>query len=89
MGMDDWRSLTIVGRPWQDLLFAVGEVVFLISLIPLLFRDANVPLFSGLATGFMLYLFVLAQVSYKNWLTVCLTSLAATIWILVGFGVTL
>jgi len=83
-----WRNQTVLGRPWQDLLFAVGEVVFLISLVPLLFQDdANVPLFTGLATGFMLYAFTLAHVSYRNWITVTLSTITATIWVLVGFGI--
>lgn len=65
----------------------MGEIVFLISLGPLLFKETNVGLFTGLATAFMLYTFMLAHVSYRNWITVCLTGLTATLWVLIGAGV--
>lgn len=82
-----WNTRKFAGRPWQDILFAVGEIVFLTSLIPMLFTDTNVPLFTGLATAIMLYAFTLAHVSYSNWITVGLSSLTATLWVLIGFGV--
>lgn len=83
-----WRTYTVFGRPWQDLIFAIGEIVFLISLFPLLFdQNAHVPVFTGLATGFMLYTFVVAHVSYRNWITVTLALITATLWVLIGLGV--
>jgi hypothetical protein len=85
--VSDWRAATVAGRPWQDWIFAVGEVVFLITLVPLLFRDTNVPLFTGLGTAFMLYTFLLAHVSYRNWMTTALTGVTATLWVLIGLGV--
>jgi hypothetical protein len=63
-----WREKKFFGRPWQDLIFAVGEIVFLASLFPLLFDES-------------------AYVSYKNWITVALTWVTATLWILIGLGV--
>lgn len=83
----DWRTKRVLGRPWQDLLFSIGEAVFLVSLGPLLFTDANIPLFTGLATAAMLYSFAAAQASYRNWITLTLTSLTATIWLLLGLGI--
>lgn len=83
----DWRTRKFFGRPWQDLVFAVGEIVFLVTLIPLLFKDTNIGAFTGLGTAFMLYTFMLAHISYKNWITVSLTWITATIWLLVGLGV--
>lgn len=85
--MRDWRSARILGRAWQDLVFAIGEVVFLIALVPLLWTDTRVPLYTGLSTGLMLYLFGLCQFSYRNWITLGLGLTTATIWILLGLGV--
>lgn len=82
-----WRTRRFFGRPWQDLIFAVGEVVFLATLVPLLFRDSNVPLFTGLGTALMLYAFVAAHISYRNWITVFLSTVTATLWVLIGMGV--
>lgn len=82
-----WRTRRFLGRPWQDLLFAAGEVVFLVTLVPVLMVDANVPLLTGLGTAAMLYAFMVAHVSYRNWITVALTALTATLWVLIGLGV--
>lgn len=84
-----WREYKIVGRPWQDIVFAIGEVVFLIALVPLLWTRTKVPVYTGLSTGLMLYLFGLCQLSYRNWITLALGLTTATIWILLGLGVTL
>jgi hypothetical protein len=83
-----WREKKFFGRPWQDLIFAVGEIVFLASLFPLLFDEsAYVPPLTAIATAVMLYAFLAAHVSYKNWITVALTWVTATLWILIGLGV--
>lgn len=82
-----WRTAKICGRPWQDLTFAVGEVVFLIALVPVLWAHTRIPVYTGLSTGFMLYLFCAVQFSYKNWITLTLSWITATIWIMLGLGV--
>lgn len=83
----DWRTAKIFGRPWQDWLFSIGEVVFLLTLIPLWIANTDVPLFTGLGTGLMLYAFMVAHVSYQNWITVFLSFITATLWVLIGFGI--
>lgn len=82
-----WKTWKLAGRPWQDLIFAIGEIVFLISLVPLLFTDTNVPAFTGIASAIMLYAFLAAHVSYSNWITVALTFVCATLWLLIGLGI--
>lgn len=84
-----WRTWTLFGRPWQDLIFAAAEIVFLIALVPLLWSNTYVPPYTGLTTGLTLYLISLCQFSYRNWLTVALGVTAATVWVLLGFGVRL
>ncbi len=85
----NWRTRRFLGRPWQDIVFFTGGLVFLVSLIPLLFRHTNIPWYAAMSTSAMLYVFVLVQVSYRNWLTVCETTLTATCWLLIGLGVVL
>lgn len=83
----DWRKRKFFGRPWQDLIFATGEIVFLASLFPVLADDnAHVPAFTGLATALMLYTFMAAHVSYRNWITVALSFVTATLWVFIGLG---
>lgn len=82
-----WRTAKVCGRPWQDLLFSIGEIVFLLTLVPLWLSDAKVPTFTGIGTGFMLYCFMMAHISYRNWITVVLSFITATLWVLIGLGV--
>lgn len=83
-----WRSAKFCGRPWQDLVFSAGEVVFLIALAPSLFaRGTHIPVYTGLSTSLMLYAFGAVQASYRNWLTLGLGLTTATIWLLLGLGV--
>lgn len=82
-----WRTYKIYGRPWQDVTFAVGEVVFLVALVPLLWTHTQVPLYTGLSTALMLYAFGVCQFSYQNWITLVLGVTTATIWLLLGLGV--
>lgn len=84
--MSGWRTAKVLGRPWQDLTFAVGEIVFLVALVPLLFTDSHIPAYTGLSTGFMLLLFGICQLSYRNWITLVLGLTTAVIWILLGLG---
>lgn len=83
----NWRTAKFAGRPWQDLVFAAGEIVFLVALVPLLFTNTRIPVYTGLSTGAMLYLFGLCQFSYRNWITLALGLTTATIWVLLGLGV--
>lgn len=81
-----WRTARVLGRPWQDWLFSVAGIVFIVGLIPLLLSDADVPMFTGLSTAAMLYAFAAAHVSYGNWLSVVTELTTATIWLLLGLG---
>ena len=81
-----WRTARWFGRPWQDVIFAVGEVMFLAALVPLLWARTRIPFYTGFSTGVMLYLFGLCQLSYRNWITLALGLTTATIWLLLGFG---
>lgn len=86
--MTSWRDANVAGRPWQDWLFAGAGVVFIIGLVPLLASGTPVPMFTGLATAAMLYAFAAAHVSYRNWMSVGTEMTTATIWLLLGLGVT-
>jgi hypothetical protein len=83
----DWRTKKFWGRPWQDLVFSVAEVVFLVALVPMLFNPAvHVTLLAGAATGLMLYVLMLCQISYANWIASFMTFVTATVWVILGFG---
>lgn len=65
---------------WQDAVFAVGEIVFMVGLLPALFSTHKPPWFTSVVTGLMLCSFVAVQISYRNWWTTVLTSATALVW---------
>lgn len=69
---------------WQDWVFAIGEVVFLVGLVPTVLQDAKPSIWTSLPTAVMLYAFMAVQISYKNWLTVGLGFITATLWLIIG-----
>lgn len=81
-----WRTRKVLGRPWQDWLFTGAGVVFIMSLIPMLWTGAQVPVFTGLSTALMLYGLALAHMSYGNVMAVVTETVAATIWLMLGLG---
>lgn len=82
-----WRTYRVFGRPWQDWLFTLAGVVFIIGLIPMLLAGTDVPLFTGLSTAAMLYGFVAAHISYGNWMAVVTEFITGTIWLILGLGI--
>lgn len=84
--MTDWKTYRIGGRPWQDWLFSVAGVVFIIGLLPMLVAGTPVPLATGLSTALMLYALAIAHVSYSNWMSVAIESVAATMWLALGLS---
>lgn len=69
---------------WQDWVFAVGEVVFLIGLLPTVFADEKPAPLTSFPTAAMLYAFVVVQYSYRNWMTLVLSLVTASLWVVLG-----
>lgn len=70
---------------WQDWVFAVGEVVFLVGLVPTVLADEKPSIWTSFPTALMLYAFMVVQYSYRNWVTFTLGAVTATLWLILGF----
>lgn len=70
---------------WQDIVFTVGEVVFLTSLFPSVLSDQKPAAATSFATALMLYIFLLVHASYRLWVAFSLTIITASVWVLLGF----
>lgn len=68
-------------------MFAVAELTFMVSLIPLFLSTAHVPASTAWMTSLTLYAIVATQVSYRNWMTVGVSSVNGTIWLLLALGI--
>lgn len=71
-------------RKWQDAIFASGEVVFLLGLLPSVLGSNKPSPITSFVTAFMLYLFLLVHASYKLWWAFTLCSITASLWVALG-----
>lgn len=91
--MFDWLDLHVNRRlqqyrylpqKWQDLVFFVGEVVFLVGLVPSIINDNPPDPWTSFPTAFMLFTFMLVHASFKLWFTFSLTWITAMLWVVLG-----
>jgi hypothetical protein len=59
---------------WQDAIFATGEVVFMVGLLPSVFSDHKPAPITSLTTAVMLMAFLCVHFSYRLWMafTLCI-----------------
>lgn len=67
-------------KKWQDAVFAVGEIVFMVSLLPSVINHNTPAASTSLATSFMLCCFLTVHYSYKLWFTMALTLVTIGLW---------
>jgi hypothetical protein len=70
---------------WQDAIFGIGGIIFLVSLIPSLAGDDKPAAVTSLATGLTLYAFLVVHASYKLWIAFGLTFVTASMWMALFF----
>jgi len=76
-------------RPWQDKVFAAGEIVFLVSLLPSVFGPDKPAALTSLATALMLCGFLFVHASYKLWMAFSLCCVTIALWFTLFFQVAL
>ena len=65
---------------WQDAVFALGEIVFMIGLIPSLISEDKPSAITSVMTGVMLCGFLTVHASYKLWIAFTLCAVTAGLW---------
>lgn len=82
---EGWRTYRIAGRwKWQDATFALGEIVFMISLLPSVLENTPPSPWTSFPTSFMLCCFLAVHVSFRLWVTACLTLVTIGLWVALG-----
>lgn len=70
---------------WQDVVFAVGAVVFAAALIPTLRdRDARVPLKTSMLTGSVLLIYAATQATLGFWFATLSTAANGLMWLAIA-----
>lgn len=69
---------------WQDIVFSVGELVFMFGLIASLVSSDKPAVITSLTTGGMLVTYLAVHRSFKLWVTFTLTLITATMWFILA-----
>jgi hypothetical protein len=69
---------------WQDLIFTIGQFIFVIALIPTI-RGKDKPAFiTSLITTIILFSFAATYLTLKLWGSAIFASLNATAWVILA-----
>jgi hypothetical protein len=70
-------------------VFFIGEIVFLVGLVPSVVNDRPPDPLTSFPTAFMLFTFMVVHASFKLWFTFSLTWITAVLWVILGIqGIT-
>ena len=65
---------------WQDLVFTIGQLVFLVALIPALLSPDKPPAISSFLMGTVLLVFAIAFASLTLWFAAVTVALVGGLW---------
>lgn len=69
---------------WQDQVLSVGQVVFMIGLLPSLTSAHKPDAATSFITAFMLACFLIVYGSFKLWVTFGATAILVLLWFVLG-----
>ena len=69
---------------WQDYVFALGSVVFIVALMPAVKSKEKLPLGTSIPTAVILFLFAICYATLHLWFAMATTLGTATQWSLLA-----
>jgi len=72
-------------KSWQDAVFAVGNMIFFISLLPTVFAIEKPSVLTSIPTGIVLFIFTYAFFTLSLWYGAITSFLAAIAWSILAF----
>ena len=69
---------------WQDIVFAVGSIVFTIALVPAIIKRKYPPISTCILTGFMIGIYAATDLTLQLWLSAISSVISALLWIWMG-----
>lgn len=69
---------------WQDTIFSIGNLIFIIALFPSIFSKNKPALLTCLLTGITLIAFAITFYTLELWFTVITVSCASTLWLILA-----
>jgi hypothetical protein len=69
---------------WQDGVFSIGQLVFLMGLMPSVLGSDKPAAFTSITTAVMLCAFLVVYASYRLWATFIFTAVTISVWFLLA-----
>ncbi len=70
---------------WQDLVITIGQIIFSIALLPMVFSKDKPALVSSLVTGVVLIIFALTYITLSLWFAAGMTTITGIIWFILAY----
>lgn len=71
---------------WQDYIFSVGSLIFILALLPVLKTAEKPPVKTSLQTGGVLLIYsTICYTTMHLWYSFATTLLLAVMWLVIGF----
>jgi hypothetical protein len=70
---------------WQDLVYSIGQWVFIVALLPSVFSKNKPAFVSSLTTGTVLLVYVFTMASLNLWVSSASTSITCLVWYILAF----
>ena len=69
---------------WQDIVFALGSIVFTIALIPAILEKKYPPISTCVLTGVMIGVYAVTDITLQLWFSAITGAISALFWIWMG-----
>jgi hypothetical protein len=70
---------------WQDYVFTIGGIIFILALIPSITGKDKPALTSSLSTGIVLVIYAVTYITLSLWYSALTISLTALCWFILAF----
>jgi hypothetical protein len=66
---------------WQDIVLTIGQIIFIIALIPAVKHKHKPPFSTSVLNGIVLFCFVIVYLSLSLWFAAITTAVVGVLWL--------
>lgn len=66
---------------WQDIVLTVGQIIFIIALIPAIRNKQKPPFLTNILNAFVLFCFGVVYITLSLWFAAVTTCIVAILWL--------
>jgi hypothetical protein len=69
---------------WQDIIITIGQVIFIIALIPAIKHKHKPPFSTSILNAFVLFSFAVVYITLALWFAAITTAVVGALWMLLA-----